>query len=86
MTTDQKVRGSSPLRGIMKLSETKIRQNVILTSIDLPEDKQIQLAEIGITSGCNACPIMKLAKSLLVNIDGCCLVLDDEITSHIEVE
>lgn len=86
MTTDHEVRGSSPLRGIMKLSETKLRQKVILTSIDLPEDKQIQLAEIGIINGCRACPLMKLKNNLMVDVEGCCLVLSDEITSHIEVE
>lgn len=70
----------------MKLSETKIRQKVILTSIDLPADKQIQLAEIGITSGCKACPLMKLKNNLMVDIEGCCLVLSNDITNHIEVE
>jgi len=70
----------------MKLSETKIRQNVILTSIDLPEDKQIQLAEIGIASGCRACPLMKLKTKLVVDVEGCCLVLSNDIVCHIEVE
>lgn len=70
----------------MKLTESKINQNVILVNVNLPEDKQIQLAEIGLSVGCNICPLLKIGSNTVIRYDGCCLILGDEITNYMDVE
>jgi len=69
----------------MKLSQTEINEHYYITGILNPVCES-RLLPLGMTLGCEICPLIRSGDTLLIDVHGCRYVMNKEVSDIITVE